>query len=230
MTTSPSVLWLVAMLAVAGAGSTADVSDLPLVEVEGEGAGGDMMAVIVTGDGGWGGLVRALGKAFAAEGIPCVGLNSLKYFWKARTPAESASALRGIVGRYTVVWQRKRLLLVGYSLGADVLPFMAAGLTDEQKRETAVIALLAPGKRASFEFHFREWFSSSSPKDALPIAPEVEKLRWTKVLCMYGEDDERNSLCPTLPEGSARVIRLGGGHHFGGDYRALAKTILETAR
>jgi type IV secretory pathway VirJ component len=44
-------------------------------------------------------------------------------------------------------------------------------------------------------------------------------------LCLYGVD-EKDSLCPQLAPAHARAVPLTGGHHFGGDYDALAKRIL----
>jgi type IV secretory pathway VirJ component len=45
-------------------------------------------------------------------------------------------------------------------------------------------------------------------------------------VCVYGQD-ERNSLCPELAPAHVRPIALSGGHHFGGDYDALAARILD---
>jgi type IV secretory pathway VirJ component len=49
------------------------------------------------------------------------------------------------------------------------------------------------------------------------------------IQCFYGED-ESDSACPALAEKKAEIIRAGRGHHFGGDYDALARDILAGLR
>ncbi|HYM26631.1 MAG TPA: AcvB/VirJ family lysyl-phosphatidylglycerol hydrolase, partial [Steroidobacteraceae bacterium] len=67
----------------------ADISDLPVQEVHAGGNGKDF-ALLLTGDGGWAGLDQELAARLAAQGVPTVGLNSLKYFWTERTPDQTA--------------------------------------------------------------------------------------------------------------------------------------------
>jgi len=41
-----------------------------------------------------------LGNIFAENGVSVVGLNSLNYFWKERTPEEAAKGLERILRHY----------------------------------------------------------------------------------------------------------------------------------
>ena len=50
----------------------------------------DSVALFVSGDGGWAGLDRELAARLAERGVSTVGFNSLRYFWHARTPEETA--------------------------------------------------------------------------------------------------------------------------------------------
>ena len=45
------------------------------------------------------------------------------------------------------------------------------------------------------------------------------------MVCLYGESDP-DAVCPDLPAGLTEVRRLPGGHHFGGDYAAVAQAVL----
>ena len=65
--------------------------------------------------------------------------------------------------------------------------------------------------------------------DDLPMLPELAKLAGTRVLCVYGTEEKR-SLCPLLPAGTARVVAKVGGHHLDKDYAALAQLIVEESR
>ena len=77
----------------------------------------------MSGDGGWAGLDQDVAAALSAKGIPVVGLDSLRYYWTARTPDGLAADTDRIVRYYLAHFGKRRVLLIGYSQGADVLPF-----------------------------------------------------------------------------------------------------------
>jgi type IV secretory pathway VirJ component len=208
---------------------SADVSDLPLVEVPARGEPTDTLAVIVSGDGGWAGIDRELGDAIAGRGVAVVGLNSLKYFWKKKTPEIAGGDLERILRHYLAAWVKEKVVLAGYSRGAEVLPFMANRLPGELRSRVVLLALLGPSPRVEFEFHVGDWLGGGGSKNELPVRPEIEKLAGTPILCLYGEA-ERDSLCPQLPASLATPMPLKGAHHFGGDYGTIAETILREAK
>ena len=198
------------------------LSDLPIVEVPVK-ESGNRFAVLLSGDGGWAGIDKSLGAAFAAQGVPVAGFDSLRYFWSARTPDELAADLDRVIRYYAARWGRGDVLLVGYSQGADVLPFALNRLPSATRASVRLTALLGPGQKASFEFHLTNWIG---PSGDLPIAPEALKLSAANTLCIYGQE-EKDSLCPELSPVHAQVMRLAGGHHFGGEYGVLAARILD---
>lgn len=204
------------------------VGDLPLVEVPAPAGRSDALAFVASGDGGWAGLDKQVAGRLAAKGVPVVGLDTLRYYWQPRTPEESGRALERILRHYLVKWKKERLLLVGYSRGADVLPFMVSRLPEDLAARVDLIVLLGPAPRVTFEFRYTDWIRAPDA-DAVPVEPEIEKLRGHKLLCVYGAD-ETDSLCPQLPGGLALLDERPGGHHFGGDYQAVADRILREAR
>ncbi len=210
----------------AGAPRAADVSDLPLIEIPAEGTQSDVLAVVLSGDGGWASIDREVGDALAKHGVSVVGFDSLQYFWTRRTPDDGAQALTRVVSHYLGAWRKERVALIGYSRGADVLPFMASRLPRELRSRVALIALLGPARSVEFEFHLSDWLGDSSGADALATAPEIAKLRGTKLLCIYGRD-EAESLCRDLDPSLAARDERPGDHHFGGDYEGIAQLILD---
>lgn len=201
----------------------ASLADLPLVEVKPQGQG-DAFAVLLSGDGGWAGLDKNVAAALAAKGIAVVGLDSLRYFWRARTPEGLANDLDRVLRYYAAHWQKSRAVLIGYSQGADVLPFAFNRLPAQTRPLVAQIVLMGLGENASFEFHLGNWLGGN--KDAIPIAPEAHKLTAATTLCLYGSDED-DSLCPKLPPTSVHAQSLPGGHHFDGAYDELAALILK---
>lgn len=204
------------------------VADLPLVELPAQGTPTDELAVILSGDGGWAGIDREIGKVLASRGVAVVGLNSLQYFWTRRTPDGTAADLTRIIRHYLAAWHKTKLLLIGYSRGADVLPFLVARLPDELKPSVRLVALLGLEPSVEFEFHVADWVRSAGHDD-LPVLPEINKITGLKLLCLYGED-EKDSLCPTLDHAKVTVVKIEGGHHFNGAYQSLADRILAAAR
>jgi type IV secretory pathway VirJ component len=204
----------------------AGLADLPLIEVRAPQPGATF-AVLLSGDGGWAGLDKNVAAALAARGVDVVGVDSLRYFWSARTPQGLADDLDRIVRYYGVHWSKSGVILVGYSQGADVLPFAINRLPAASRRIVTKAVLMGLGEHASFEFHVGNWLGNNDD-DALPVRPEAEHLDARRTLCIYGAD-EKGSLCPQLAPAHAEAIALPGGHHFDGAYEELAATILQRA-
>jgi type IV secretory pathway VirJ component len=204
-----------------------ELKDLPLVEVLPQGTPKDCFAVIISGDGGWASIDRQLGDQFAEAGVSVVGINALKYFWNRKSPEEASGDLSRIIRFYLDKWKKSSVLLVGYSRGADVLPFMANRLSPETLSKVKLVALLAPEKMVDFQFHLTDWLGGSHKTD-VPTLPEVQKLKGTKILCFCGAD-EKESLCLDLDSTLARTTTLKGGHHFDGDYKSIGEIILKEA-
>src|SRR4029077_17300134 len=115
--------------AAARAARRADIRDLPLVEMPAPTPGRRTLMVIVSGDGGWVGLDARLADRLSKEqGIPIVGLNSLQYFWASRTPAGASADLARVLGHSLAAWKLDDAVVLGYSQGADVVPFMVSRL------------------------------------------------------------------------------------------------------
>jgi type IV secretory pathway VirJ component len=200
-----------------------ELNDLPLVELGADGAEKDFMAVVVSGDGGWASIDKDIGEALAKRGVRVVGLNSLQYFWTKKSPEIASKDLGRIIEHYTSLWNKDKVILVGYSLGADVLPFMTGRLPEDIRRKVTEVALLSPSRAVEFEFHLTDWLGGGS--DGYPVLPEIEKLNGMGLICFYGED-ETDALCRDIPAGLAKVVKLKGKHHFGGDYRPIVDEIL----
>jgi type IV secretory pathway VirJ component len=212
-----------------GVATPAALGDLPVVEVPAQpGApGSDAFAIIMSGDGGWAGLDQEVAAALSAKGIPVVGMDSLRYYWTARTPEGLAADTDRLIRYYLSHFGKKRVLLIGYSQGADVLPFAVNRLPESSKSHVALMAVLAISEHAIFEFHVSNWISDDNSGPA--TLPEINRINGLPVVCIYGED-EHDSLCPKLDPKKFNIVKLKGGHHFDGNYTGLADRILSAAK
>ena len=201
---------------------TGSLSDLPLVEVPTT-ENGDSFAILLSGDGGWAGIDKDIAAALAEKGVPVAAFDSLRYFWTVRTPEGLATDLDRVLKYYANLWKRSRVILIGYSQGANVLPFALNRLPPETRSLVGQTVLMGLHDKASFEFHFGNWFEDND--EGIPLLPEMVKLAAESTLCVYGEDEE-DSFCPNIPAGHVQAVSLPGGHHFDGDYDRLAELIL----
>lgn len=202
--------------------------DLPLTIIPVPGPA-PRLALMLSGDGGWAGIDKELGAQLAARGIPVIGVNSLKYFWQPRTPEEAAQDIARVLRKYLEAWKATRVILVGYSLGADALPFVVNRLPPDLRDRIASVNFLALGQKASFEIHVTGWIGSSSA-DGRVIAPELARISDLRRLCFYGAGDTESAASCTLFSGPlAQARAVGQGHHFGSRYGEIADRIVEFA-
>lgn len=200
------------------------LADLPLVEVGLQSRRG-MLVVILSGDGGWRDLDKRIAEVMAGQGYAVVGFDCLRYFWSRRTPAQAAADLDRVLAHYLHATGSREAVLVGYSFGADVLPFLYNRLADARRRQVRLVALLAPGLKAGFEIHLDEWFGDFADPQALPTAPELRAMPPGRVQCIYGTEEGDDSLCRTPQARGTRVEAVVGGHHFDGDFERLSARI-----
>jgi type IV secretory pathway VirJ component len=189
-------------------------------------SGSDTMAIIYSGDGGWRDLDKQIGEAIVARGVPVVGVDTLRSFWTSRTPEQMGRDLAELIRTYQARWGTKRVVLIGYSFGADVLPFAINQLPPELRAQIVLVALLAVEPHADFEIHVSGWLGQKPDAQAPEVLPQILKLDLSRLQCFYGEEEE-DSLCPAPELAAAEIIRTAGGHHFDGDYAALARRILD---
>jgi len=190
------------------------VADLPLIERPG-GGGDSTLAVLLTGDGGFAPGDEAMTAALNRRGIAVVALDSRRYLQAPRTPESASQDLGRILRHYGDAWGRRRALIIGYSRGADLAPFMVARLPQDLRARIAEVALLGPGPAANFRFHWVDLVKTVKRPDDLPVRPELARLRGIPIVCVYGAGD-RDAICPTLDPSTARVVRRDGGHRIAG--------------
>jgi type IV secretory pathway VirJ component len=216
---------LILALIVAIAARTAGAEpDLPLIEVPASAAApaDAPLMIFMSGDGGWAEFVREISRRLSADGWSVVGLNLRKYLSTRRTPDEAAAAVDTIVRRYRSQWRRDRVIIAGFSRGADIAPFVVNRLSPESHAHVALLVLLSPGPQAEFEFHIAD-FLRTPPADALkPVAEEITRLGSVPLLILHGAKDDEALALPAAP---GRIIKLPGDHHLDHDYPTIIKLI-----
>jgi type IV secretory pathway VirJ component len=130
---------------------------------------------------------------------------------------------------YGARWNAQHVALVGYSFGADVMPFAYNRLPPALREKVSLIALLGFAPDADFQIRVGGWLGMPASDKALKVQPELTRVPPAIVQCFYGEN-EKDTLCPSLTKTGVEVIRTSGDHHFGGDYNSLEQRILSAFR
>lgn len=189
-------------------------NDLPVVITNVKFQNKDLpVAFMISGDGGWYWFEQSIADKLAELGIPVVGLDSRKYFWNRKTPDETATAVTKTLSYYCTQLGRTRIMFIGYSLGAEIVPFIVNRLPDEMKSMVVSSVLLSPDISTDFEIHISNMLGMGNRQNTYEVADEINKMQSTSTLCIFGEDEK--SEVPGLLKGNLIKTKLiPGDHHY----------------
>jgi type IV secretory pathway VirJ component len=177
----------------------------------------------ITGDGGWTGFSDSFLQSINKAGYPVLALNARKYFWKKKTPAAMANELNQLINKYLKQWKRDSLVLIGYSFGADVTPFLYNYAGTPFTKTVKQIVLMLPYTSTDFEVHLTEMIGIAT-HDAYSVTNEVNKI--TKpILFILGTEKDQFPV-QTLTSKNHVVVTEGGGHHFDDKANKVAAHVL----
>lgn len=183
------------------------------------------LVIFVSGDGGlWGDLDVQMARRMVQEGYAVVGLDTRIWFAEERQAAEVAARLAAMMRTYMARSHATRVVLAGYSYGADVLPIAYNRLAPDYRKKIAALLLIAPTRQTMLQVTLAE--RTGIITGDIRLAPEYAKLPVTSVVCVYGHDEAGEAGC-TLPELKGAVsIELPGGHHFDNNPKELGDRVI----
>jgi type IV secretory pathway VirJ component len=182
-----------------------------------------LAVVLVSGDMGFKiGMGPQIARRFAADGVPVVGVSSLAYFRRQRSPAEVQALIAEAARRALAFGHADRLVLIGQSFGADMMHVGLTGLPADLRARVKMVALVVPTDTIFFRASPSELFNWAKP-DAMAL-PTGRQLTWVPALCVQGAE-ETDSLCPMLHQPNLRRVALPGGHFLHHDADALYATL-----
>lgn len=202
--------------------------DLPLTVLDAK-PSMNTMAIIFSGDGGWRDIDSEIGGYLQGEGVPVVGIDSLRYFWSERTPQQVAKDLGHIMDTYRKKWGVSNVVLIGYSFGADVIPASYNLLSKSDRARVKQMSLLALSKEVDFVISVTGWLGVAGEGKGGNSIEDLAKVDPKIVQCVYGTDEDDDP-CPTLKDKGIEAVAIDGGHHFDEDYEALGKRILDSLK
>jgi type IV secretory pathway VirJ component len=184
------------------------------------------VAIIISGDGGWYSFEQSIADNFAGVGIPTIGLDSKKYFWKRRTPEQTAEDIAKTMIFYSKEWGKEQFILIGYSLGAEIVPFIINRLSPEMKTKILFTALLSPNITTDFEIHISNMLGMGNRQNTYNVTDEIKKMAPVPTLIIFG-NGEKSGVPDLLSGTGATIKKIPGDHHYKFDIPVIIKTMKE---
>lgn len=195
---------------------------LPLLRFNSKNDTADYFVILFPGDGGWRDVMNTVTKGLTGRGVNVVGFNTLPYFRKKKTAAQVASDIQKVMDYYMSVWNKKYVVLGGYSFSAEMLPFAYNALESSYQSKILQIILLAPSHLADFKVSLFIYPASHST----PLIPELKKIPPEKMLIIC--DGVKESVCKSMPyENPFNIVYFKCNHWFVGYKKEVAQVITE---
>jgi len=116
--------------------------------------------------------------------------------------------------------------LLGYSFGADILPFIFTRLPKSQADHVEQIILLSPSNHTDFEVHLNEMLGKNS-RGTNNVPGEINKINQKPILIVSGEKEEGSLNFTNLKITNYQKVTIPGGHHYDRDPAEVVNSIIK---
>ncbi|QHS62331.1 AcvB/VirJ family lysyl-phosphatidylglycerol hydrolase [Chitinophaga agri] len=203
-----------------------DLSKLPVtVKVPAAGATALPVVFYITGDGGMKKFSVDMVNTLAGKGYPVIGLNALKYFWSKKTPSQAAGDVAALMEYYGAQWKNRSFILIGYSMGADVLPFIYNNLPLGLQAQVQHLVFMSPSSSTDMVVHLSDMLGKTSTPGSMSVPAAMNTITNKPLLLISGKD-EKDFDYKWLTINNYRQLVLPGGHHYNDDAVGVVRQIL----
>ena len=180
----------------------------------------------ISGDAGFSTFTKNMGNDFSKKGYETYALNTRKYFWQQKTPNEAATAVQNFLKSKINSRANPHVLLVGFSFGADVTPFIYNRLQDSVKAAVQKVFIIGPSKSNDFKIHLTEYFGME-PKGSLQVIPEINKIKNVPVEVILSDFEFSHFPYSQITlKNDYKMVHLPGDHHYNGKTGMLTGFII----
>jgi type IV secretory pathway VirJ component len=202
---------------------SAQVSNLPLKEWNS--VADKPLIFYISGDGGYTSFSDSLCGTINKAGYKVIALNSKSYFLDKKTPQQTTQDIVNCLNSQFGKRKNQQFVLVGYSFGADIAPFVANALPDSIRKKMVSVVLLSPSTSTDFEIHVWDMLGGKK-KRSMDVVAEVNKMGLQKTAILSGTDEN------DFPDNNIKLKnftseKLLGGHRYEGNTKEVAKTIMK---
>lgn len=214
------------LLLVGTVSAQTDLSKLPVtVKVPSVAVADRPIVFYITGDGGMKKFSADMVNLFAGSGYPVIGLNTLKYFWKQKTPQQAAADVAALLQYYSSQWNNHEIIFIGYSMGADVLPFIYQQLPAALQSQTKNLVLMSASSSTDMVVHISDMLGKTSTPGKMSVPAAINTIKNKPLLMVFGKEENDFDL-KNLTISNYRHMVLPGGHKYNEDAQTVVKQII----
>lgn len=173
------------------------------------------LVLYLSGDGGFNSFSNKICQLIADAGYAVAAIDSKNYFWKKKTPKDIAADVSNTLRKLIGSRQNQQLFIIGYSFGADAVPFIVNRMDPNIKKDLQSVVLLEPSVSTDLEIHIADILGRSNTKRSLDVVAEINRMQSVKTGIILGDDHVDFPLNKVTLKNFSKK-HLSGGHHFGG--------------
>lgn len=180
----------------------------------------------ISGDAGF----NTFSKTFAQElhnyGFDVFALNTKQYFWQKKTPLQASQDSEKFLKQIIKNRNNKKIIIVGYSYGADVAPFIYNRLDADFQKNIQNLLIIGPSKVNDFEIHLEEYITGSH-QHGFSVIHEINQLKNVPFTLVVSDFENKYFPRAEISLKNYHFLHLHGNHHFSGNTKMLADSIVK---
>ena len=176
----------------------------------------------LSGDAGFNSFSKGLANDFYIMGYDVFGLNTKNYFWNKKTPEQTSAAIENYIDKQLQGRKNQKVILIGYSFGADVTPFVYNHFTEDLKNKIQHVFIIGPSKTTDFKIHLNEYFGME-PKGSILVTPEINKMTDVPVTVILSDFEYAHFPYEEIKlSHNYQMKHIPGNHHYSGNTKLLS--------
>jgi type IV secretory pathway VirJ component len=183
------------------------------------------LVLYISGDGGFNNFSTNLCNIINRSGYSITAINAKSYFWEQKTPQQTTKDITAFLVKKFNTRSNQQLIVIGYSFGAEVFPFIINRLSPVFKNKIVSVVLLSPEASTDFEIHWLDMLWGNK-KRSMDVVEEINKMTVPKTVTIFGSSETDFPVKKIIQKNYTNIV-LPGGHHFDGNTDEVAKTILK---
>ena len=180
----------------------------------------------ISGDGGFNNFSKTFSQELHRYGYDVFVLNTKKYFWTKKTPLQASQETENYLKQITKNRNNKKIIIIGYSYGADVAPFIYNRFDSDFQKNIQDLMIIGPSRVNDFEIHVEEYIMGEQ-EYGYSVVHEMNQVKNVAFTLVISDLEYKYFPFNEITLKDYQFLHLSGNHHFGGNTKMLADSIVK---